>query len=186
MGTYKEINGDLIELALNAEFDVIVHGCNCQNVMGLGIAPQMAKAFGCDRFPLEDASFKGDINKLGQIDYEKVGVWKGIVLNNYREDAHWLHVVNAYTQYRYGRGLQLDYEALILCLRKINHIFKGRKIGLPQIGCGLAGGKFFFEDLSESEYDDYLCNPNEYKFVKDIILRELKDCDVTVVIYNPL
>jgi hypothetical protein len=32
----------------------------------------------------------------------------------------------------------LDYEALALCLRKINHTFKGKHVGLPQIGCGIA------------------------------------------------
>lgn len=49
-------------------------------------------------------------------------------------------------------------------MRKINHIFKGQHVGLPQIGCGLAGG--------------------DWNRVKTIIQNELKDCFVTVVIYN--
>ena len=34
----KIIKGDLIKLALQGEFDVIVHGCNCFCTMGAGIA----------------------------------------------------------------------------------------------------------------------------------------------------
>jgi O-acetyl-ADP-ribose deacetylase (regulator of RNase III) len=30
--------GDLIKFALDARFDVIIHGCNCRCVMGAGIA----------------------------------------------------------------------------------------------------------------------------------------------------
>ena len=154
--SYKEVKGDLIELAKQGEFDVITHGCNCFCNMGAGIAPQMAKAFGCDTFDLEESGL-GDMKKLGNIDFDWV----------YNYD---LWVVNSYTQYRYGRNHKdgvkkpLDYEALILCLRKINKEFEGLKIGLPKIGCGLAGG--------------------DWKRVKEIIKTELCDCDVTVVIYN--
>lgn len=35
----KTIKGDLIQLALANEFDVIIHGCNCFCTMGKGIAP---------------------------------------------------------------------------------------------------------------------------------------------------
>lgn len=155
---YKEIEGDLIVLAKQKQFDVIAHGCNCFCTMGAGIAPQMAKAFGCDTFPLEHKDYTGDINKLGQIDYKTYF---------HMNEDHRLTVVNAYTQYYYGSNhpdgvdKPLDYDALTLCLRKINHLFKGKHIGLPKIGCGLAGGN--------------------WNIVKNIILRELKDCDVTVV-----
>lgn len=71
---YKEIEGDLITYARNGMFDVIVHGCNCLCSMGAGIAPQMAKNFNCDKFPLESDEFKGDINKLGSIDYKNFEV----------------------------------------------------------------------------------------------------------------
>lgn len=135
----KIIKGDLIELAFEGKFDVIAHGCNCFCTMGAGIAPQMAKAFGCNTFKLEEDKYKGDINKLGQIEallrfIDDVGI-EGVI------------VVNAYTQYGFGKnhpnGLEkpLDYEALTLCFRKINNLFKGMILGLPyMIGCGLAGG----------------------------------------------
>lgn len=157
MGKYKEIEGDLVKLALEGSFEVIAQGNNCFCVQGAGIAPQMSKAFGCDKFPKEHQSQKGNIDKLGTIDY-MLG-----------KDG--LYIINAYTQYNYGKNHSdgvakpLDYEALIMCMRKINHIFKGKHIGLPQIGCGLAGG--------------------DWNRVKQILLQELIDCDLTVVIYKP-
>lgn len=143
---YSEVKGDLIKLA--SEFDVIAHGCNCKNMMGAGLAPKMAKAFGCDKFELESGEHDGDINKLGCIDYEMV-TQEGLV------------AVNLYSQY--NPGANLDYEALTLGLRKMNSVFKGKKVALPQIGCGIAGGS--------------------WSVVKTIIQKEMADCDVTVVIF---
>jgi len=123
----------------------------------------MAKAFGCDEFTMEGFLFKEDLNKLGCIDYEEKAI--GLF-----PESKLLTVVNAYTQYGFGSNhsngssTPLDYEALTLCMRKINHTFKGQHIGLPQIGCGLAGG--------------------DWNRVKEIIQRELRDCDVTVVIFK--
>lgn len=157
--SYKEVNGDLIELALSGSFfNVIAHGCNCFNLQGAGIAKQMSAVFDTNnpvKYPLELPMLKGDINKLGRISYRNTTqtTLEGIKLPI---------VVNAYTQYHPGPNL--DYEALILCLRKINHEFKGNHIGLPQIGAGIAAG--------------------DWKRIKTIIQQELKDCDVTVVIYN--
>lgn len=157
---YKEIVGNLITLAKQGEFDVIAHGCNCFCTMGAGIAPQMAMAFYCDEFPLEGDEWSGDINKLGQID------WEEFLIDEDKE----LIVVNAYTQYGFGRNHKngtiapVDYEAITLCMRKMNHVFQGKHIGLPQIGAGLAGG--------------------DWERIKNIIQTELYNCDVTVVIFD--
>lgn len=175
---YKEINGDLIQLTMTGIFDVIAHGVNCFCTQGAGIAPQMVKAFGTDKtnFESEIDYKKGDIGKLGNIEscafhFQEDG---SIYADQYETEDKVadFHVVNCYTQYKYGRnhadGVQtpIDYEALTLCMRKINHKFKGRHIGLPGlIGCGLAGG-----------------NP---EIVKAIIKKELKDCEVTIVYLNP-
>ena len=163
---YREIEGNLITLAQQGKFQVITHGCNCWNRMGAGIAPQMAKAFGCDKFPLEDQKYKGDYNKLGQIDYQINTYTGGTSEFDFLEFD--LAVVNSYSQYGFGLNHQggterpLDYDALRMCLRKINFIFKGKHVGLPGlIGCGLAGG--------------------DETIVKALIKEELKDCKVTIV-----
>lgn len=166
METYKEVEGDLIKLALNGDFDVISHGCNCFCNMQAGIAPLMAKAFGCDTFQLERLTYenewgdkiptnhKGDINKLGQIDYETKYLWfkhpmlkdgQASIATNHmtlgQKDVKQLYVVNSYTQFNYGKNHKdgvskpIDYDALRLCLRKMNYKFKGLHIGLPAIGC---------------------------------------------------
>jgi O-acetyl-ADP-ribose deacetylase (regulator of RNase III) len=79
---------------------------------------------------------------------------------------HSLYVVNSYTQYNYGAGfngrtVQLDYDALTLCMRKINSKFKGKEIGLPMIGAGKAGG--------------------DWDKIRNIIKIELMDCNTTIV-----
>lgn len=195
MKKYNEIEGDLIELAKQGNFDVIAHGCNCFCTMQSGIAPQMAKAFDCDRFEKESLQYKGDINKIGTIDFEyfaKLGDYNYHSVNKIDHEFKENHlvVVNAYTQYNYGKNhvdgvsIPLDYEALTLCLRKINHEFKGKHIGLPLIGCGLAGGIWDINLLTEDELKDITFDLNSYKDVKTIIQEELKDCNVTIVFYN--
>lgn len=167
---YKEVEGDLIELAKEGDFDVIAHGCNCMCKMKSGLAPQMAKTFGINKLPRENFTEKGNINKLGVIEFKAIPLhsdeWQvGFINKTIVVPA--LYVVNAYTQFNYGLNHEdgeespLNYHALTLCLTKINYIFRGKKIGLPRIGCGLAGG--------------------DWKVVKMIIKSSLIDCDVTVV-----
>jgi O-acetyl-ADP-ribose deacetylase (regulator of RNase III) len=170
---YVEVTGNLITLANEGVFDVICHGVNCFCTMGAGLAPQMAKAFGCDKFKMEGHEFKGDINKLGTIDYEAYLFDEDGFLqpyNEYRDSEVSLYVVNAYSQFHYGRnhmsGIDkpIDYEALTLCLRKINHTFKGSRLGLPKIGSDLAGG--------------------DWEVIKGIIKNEMRDCYVTLVNFD--
>ncbi len=168
---YNEMEGNLITLAKEGMFDVIAHGCNIHNTMGAGIAPQMAKAFRCDEFEMETEVYKNDFNKLGQIDWEVVNRETGDrnVANDPDINCD-LAVVNCYTQtlfglnHKGGVAIPLDYEALTLCMRKLNHDFKGKHMGLPLIGCGLAGGL--------------------WERVREIIKQELCDCKVTIIIYK--
>lgn len=148
---YEEIKGDLISLAKSGAFDVIAHGCNCFCTQKAGIAKLMKEAFHTDLMEGELDFQIGNINKLGTIDYRQS-------LVNMRT----FKVVNAYTQFE--PGPHLDYNALSLCLKKINHAFKGKHIGLPQIGCGIAGG--------------------DWDRVQKLIRTHLRDVDVTVIIYK--
>jgi len=173
----KIIDGDLIKLAKEGHFDVITHGCNCFCTMGAGIAVAMKDNFDCHMFHMEAPKYRGDINKLGTIDYqnrqiflkEKINLM-GVEIESTNFGGFNLIVVNSYTQYRYGKNHEdgdkspVDYDAITMCMRKINHVFKGKRIGLPKIGAGLAGG--------------------DWNIIKKIIEKELKDCDVTIVNYN--
>jgi O-acetyl-ADP-ribose deacetylase (regulator of RNase III) len=162
------IEGDLIKLANQGTFEVIVHGCNCLSRMKRGIAPQMADAFGCDKFEME--LWGPGIEKLGCIDYETVVLGENAIwnLSDYKNNKNEpeLIVVNAYTQYEWSTETKpFDYEAFTLCMRKMNHVFKGKHIGMPKIGSHLAGG--------------------DWSLIEPIIERELANCKVTVVNYKP-
>ena len=151
---YTEIYGNLITLAQEGTFDVIAHGCNCFCTMGAGIAPQMAKAFDCDKYELEADEYRGDINKLGQIQYHDFMLTTSPKVS----------VVNCYSQYDFRGTKPFDEEAFTLCMRKINKQFAGKHVGLPQIGAGLAGGN--------------------WETIKSIIVRELFQTHTTVVIFR--
>lgn len=130
----KVVKGDLIKLAQQGVFDVIVHGCNCFCTMGKGIAPQIKKAFPA-AYIADCQTRKGDKSKLGTISYATVETFNGELV-----------VVNAYTQYDYRKGYnsdskrRVDYKALRSCFKEIKQYFNGRRIGYPMIGAGLAGG----------------------------------------------
>lgn len=194
MSNIKVIEGDLIELAKKGEFDLIAQGCNCFSTMGAGIAVGFKKEFKADQFPMEQKG-KGDYNKLGQIDYKTIVISdQAIEIFEYvpdsKSDAYGesnIHfcVINAYTQYHYGGNKPFDYTAFTMCMRKINHTFKGMHIGLPMIGAGLAGGiwdcnDFFLETITERLRKNG-CDGNG---ILQIIEQELRDLDVTIVKYN--
>lgn len=177
MGTFNTIEGNLIKLALDGNFDVIGHGCNCFCTMGAGIAVQMKKTFGCDQFPME-LTGRGDFNKLGLIDYQPFDLGTNDNGNKVAERDYATHtnrendlvVVNMYTQYNYGTNhwdgvyAPFDQDAFVLCMKKVNKIFKNKKIGLPLIGGGLAGG--------------------DPETIISIMKDKLKDCNVTLVLYD--
>jgi len=139
----KQVAGDLIEMAKNKEFDVIIHGCNCFNTMGAGIALQIKRNFKA-AYEADQQTKKGDKKKLGTYTYAEVD---GII------------IVNAYTQYTFSKDLDdINYWAVRQVMRKISRDFKGKKIGYPMIGAGLAGGDWdlisliIYEELKEEDH----------------------------------
>lgn len=124
------IKGDIIEMALKGEFDVIIHGCNCFNTMGAGIAKQIKSNFP-EAYKADQETKKGDEKKLGQ--YTAATINRGDIF---------FVVVNAYTQYYYGTGYDISYTSLINVMDKIAKDYNGLRIAYPKIGCGLAGGKW--------------------------------------------
>lgn len=144
----KVVQGNLLDLAETGVFDVIAHGCNCHNSMGAGIAQFVAQ-----RWPqaqhADAVTERGDINKLGTISSTKAWV----------QDGQQITILNLYTQYDGGRDL--SYTALRLCLQKIAMMYMGKRIGLPRIGSGIAGGNWIV--------------------IQQMIIEELEGCEVTIV-----
>ncbi|WP_284163496.1 macro domain-containing protein [Frigidibacter sp. SD6-1] len=121
--------GDLIELALAGEFDVIVHGCNCFHTMGAGIAKVIRTRFP-EAYEADRSTEYGARSKLGTISSARIE----------RGGARF-HVVNAYTQHHWkGPGIRAEYSAIKACFEAIACDFDGARIGYPLIGAGLARG----------------------------------------------
>ena len=145
----KVIRGDLIKLAKEGKFDLIAHGCNCFCNMGAGIAATIKKEFPW-AYAADRTTPMGVKEKLGTCtSASKEG----------------LTIVNCYTQYDYGRkGMNADYDAIDSCMQWLARNHKDKRIGLPKIGAGLAGG--------------------DWKEILGIIEDRLRDCDVTIVEYD--
>lgn len=122
--------GNLLDMAKKGEFDVIVHGCNCLHAMGAGIAKYIKQDFP-QAYAADKQTKYGDKNKLG--------TFSEAVINR---DGHTFVVINAYTQFEFnGRGKDLfEYDKFPQLLQAIKAKYGDKRIGLPLIGCGLAGG----------------------------------------------
>ena len=120
------VKGDLIQMGKDNEFDIILHGCNCFNTMGGGIAYQIQAQFP-DAKLADDETVRGDAGKLGTY---TIGMHGRLV------------ILNAYTQYTMSKEGEdvFEYVAFERVLNKIAHRFGTFRIGLPLIGMGLAGG----------------------------------------------
>jgi O-acetyl-ADP-ribose deacetylase (regulator of RNase III) len=123
------VKGDLLKLALDGRFDVIVHGCNCQCQMGKGIALSIKQQFP-EAYQADLKTPKGDRAKLGTISTAQIA-----------RGSTAFTIVNAYTQFHWrGDGVLADYDAIRSAFKQIKQRFGGRRIGYPKIGAGLAGG----------------------------------------------
>jgi O-acetyl-ADP-ribose deacetylase (regulator of RNase III) len=124
----KIVEGDLIKLALEGKFDVIIHGCNCFGTMSAGIATTIKNTFP-EAWQVDFYTRRGDKNKLGKYSFVEI-----------EKNGNQFTVINAYTQYKYGFGKHVDYEAVRKVFQRIKKDFSGKRIGYPLIGAGLGGG----------------------------------------------
>lgn len=127
----NHIKGDLLTLAEQGKFNIIMHGCNCFNTMGSGIARSIR-----ERFPeaamADSMTESGNKSKLGTI------TCAGI-----ENDDGGFVIVNAYTQYSTSKAGEdvFEYDAFQKILDAfVQDAGPGMNIGLPYIGMGLAGG----------------------------------------------
>lgn len=125
----KIVRGDLLKKALDGDFDVIVHGCNCHCTMGAGIALTIKNRFP-EAYAADRATKPGDRAKLGTITYA-----------NIERGSRRFTIVNGYTQFDFNSsGIRADYDAIRSVMKTVAAQFSGQRIGYPKIGAGLAGG----------------------------------------------
>jgi len=130
----KRAMGNLLDLAVQGDFDIIVHGANCFNTMASGIAGEISRRFP-EAVEADKKTVAGDRAKLGHYTFAKVN----------GRGEHQFYILNAYTQYEFGRGKDhFEYDhidnflnGLTLCLICTPGV---TPIGFPYIGCCLAGG----------------------------------------------
>lgn len=149
------IEGDLLELFEEGYFDLICHGCNCFTTMGKGLAKEIKSRFRQVYFA-DKATMKGDREKLGTI--IPVVIKRGSVPTGI--------IINAYTQYYYGKvdSVNVDYKAITLCFKNIYNDYKDKFIGIPLIGSGLGGG--------------------DWSIIEQIIINELKEMKYKFVTFK--
>lgn len=139
IGFENVVYDDLPQSIMQGKYnlDAMVHGCNCQCAMGLGIAKTVKQLF--PKAYIEDKKTKkGDYKKLGT--YTKV---------DYFDDNNKpITIINGYTQVRWGRKPidnepLSDYEKIRKLFVQINKDFKGKTIGIPKIGATNAHGEWY-------------------------------------------
>ena len=170
----KEITGDILEMFENKEFDVIVQGCNCFNIMDVGLAAQIAFHYPKPR-EVDLNTNLGDVTKMGTYSQVKIGR-KGII-------------INGYTQY-YG-GSSFEYQALINLLAKLSEDFKDKHIGFPEIGCGANGGDWsivrkLIDDLTPDLKITVVHYDNGIKTVGKILKNDSETEELGEVKINPV
>lgn len=141
MNNLRETKGNLISMGLRGEFDVIIHGANCFHLMGSGIAKEIAVRIP-EAASIDKLTKKGSADKLGTFS----ATYKGDLL-----------VMNAYTQYQPGKNVcYFSIMEFITTMNNIDELY-GKRIGIPLIGCGIAGGNWeFVKRMFSSMLDENL------------------------------
>lgn len=145
----------LLDAFDNCDVDMMGHQCNCFCNMGSGIAPLIAKRWPVAR-QIDNQTTNMGVKKLGNFTCalaERTGGVPGTIINFYGQffpgNTSVLEVGSIFD----GLG---RYEPLRHSLRAFNvsitSLPKGFKIGLPLMGCGLAGGDWsIVEKIIEEE-----------------------------------
>ena len=129
MTRIKTIQGNMLT---DVTEGYMIHGCNCQGIMGSGIAKEVK-----ERFP--------EAYRLYREYYEDNALLLGDIIDYWITED--LVLVNCMAQEFYGSDKRhLDYEALVKCIEEINEMALDedipRVLNFPKIGCGLAGGNW--------------------------------------------
>lgn len=129
MSIVQVLDGDLITMFKEGKFEGIAHGCNCHHLMGAGIAAGISGAFP-QAYAADLKTAMGDINKLGLMSTCNV--------------LPYGRIFNLYTQFYPGKEARTRlYEAIHRAFHAVNELMpEGYHLGIPQIGCGIAGGSW--------------------------------------------
>jgi O-acetyl-ADP-ribose deacetylase (regulator of RNase III) len=141
--------GDILEV----QEGIVVHGCNCQGVMGSGIAHSIRS-----RWPAVYEEYKRRHSVAGLFPGDVCFVSHPQLLESSPILNQHIHgtttqlpprlvVANAMTQFEFGRDstrIYVDYDAVSAAFARIAIVARdsGLSIHFPLIGCGLANGQW--------------------------------------------
>ena len=154
------VQKDLIKAFKENEINVLIQQCICFHTLIAGLAKSIKLEYP-EILNVDLATPYGDKNKLGTFSY---------ITPERKNISQTGYIINLYGQYRYGKGLQTDYDAQRTGFKNIVEFLNNRgpvdtiKIGLPLIGCGLAGG--------------------DWNIVQQIIQEEIVDKGFNVSVYT--
>lgn len=135
------IQGNLITMFKNGDFDYIAHGCNTQGIMGAGIAAQIAKELPMAKYA--DLKYKKAMKDLFGDEHDKLMLGtlssaeyqKGTVLNLYTQ-------IQTGPDFRLLEGLYCALSKIVVAYKRESPLDPKKKIGFPKIGAGIGGGKW--------------------------------------------
>jgi O-acetyl-ADP-ribose deacetylase (regulator of RNase III) len=133
----KQTHGNLIDLAEQGQFDIIVQGCNCFSTMGSGLAREIR-----ERYP---QAYQADCQFESSSEIDRLGNYSCVeVTHSGPKGDVTFTVVNAYTQFGFNRMGEtndvFEYDSFSVILGKLARKYGTLRFGLPRIGQGLAGG----------------------------------------------
>ena len=145
---------------------IIVHGVNCQGVMGAGFALTIK-----NKFPKAYEDYQKISKRSEEEPKELLGE---ICVSNASPERKvsdlQTYVIHAFIQERYGRNLEVryvSYDAVDKAMKHIKMWYDGHEltttIGMPKIGSGLGGG--------------------DWNVIEAIINHRLKN--ISVLVYDP-
>ena len=126
------IIGDMLQAFKNKEISAMMHGCNCFNNFGAGLARNIRNLYP-EASRVDHDTKAGDTQKLGQISIAKIS------------DQI---IFNLYTQYGYGGGVcNTNYDAVASSLLRVRKFLEYSRfngvLGIPYLMCcGLGGGSW--------------------------------------------
>ena len=148
MKKHKEVGflyGNLLDFPYG--INTIAHCCNTMNVMGAGIAKQIA-----DRYPsakeADDVASKAGRNDLGEFSFAEVEIdnTADFPHQEFGVEKRKGSIFNLYTQDSIGFGREVNYEALYRNLHLMRNQLNNNVntiLGLPfEMSSGLAGGSW--------------------------------------------
>lgn len=110
---------------IQATEEVIAHGCNCQNVMGAGVAKAIRAEYP-EAFTVDKRAYFAKTNEPGSFSFVY---------------ARGKFIFNLYTQKQPGPNANLHYieKAIAGLEKKLPNVTKLNQVAIPRIGCGIGG-----------------------------------------------